>query len=100
MDPAMLRRFHITVDFKALTKEGIQTLLEKFFKDYEFDEKEIEKLAAYDSVTPGDFSRLADTIKFQDADEITGPYILAQLTSIQHEKTGATTPHNRLGFCA
>ena len=100
MDPAMLRRFHITVDFKALTKEGIQTLLEKFFKDYEFDEKEIEKLAAYDSVTPGDFSRLADTIKFQNADEITGPYILAQLTSIQHEKTGDTTPHTRLGFCA
>ena len=33
MDPAMLRRFHITVDFKALTKEGIEILLHKFFMD-------------------------------------------------------------------
>ena len=55
MDPAMLRRFHITVDFKALTEEGVKKLLDKFFNDYAFSEKLIHRLCAYDSVTPGDF---------------------------------------------
>ena len=100
MDPAMLRRFHITVDFKALTPEGIKTLLHKFFCGYDFDDKLIEKLVRYKSVTPGDFSRLADTIKFMDADEINSAYIVAQLCDIQKEKPGNEENHNPVGFCA
>ena len=46
----MLRRFHITVDFKALTEEGVKKLLDKFFNDYAFSEKLIHRLCAYDSV--------------------------------------------------
>lgn len=100
MDPAMLRRFHITVDFKALTKEGIEILLHKFFKDYDFADKDIEKLVSYDSVTPGDFSRLADTIRFMNPDELDGPAIIDQLCDIQKEKNGKESSHRRVGFCA
>lgn len=100
MDPAMLRRFHITVDFKALTEEGIRKLLARFFNGYEFEDKLIEKLTSYETVTPGDFNRLADTIKFMDADEIDGAYIVEQLCAIQKEKNENEEPHRRAGFCA
>ena len=44
MDKATLRRFHITVEFNPLEKEGIKTLLQKFFPAY-FSNAEIEKLS-------------------------------------------------------
>ena len=100
MEPAMLRRFHLTVDFKALTKEGIETLLHRFFKDYDFADKDIEKLVRYDSVTPGDFSRIADSIRFMDPDELNGPSIIDQLCDIQKEKNENEHTHKRVGFCA
>ncbi len=100
MDPAMLRRFHITVDFKALKEEGVKKLLEKFFSNYAFDEKLIERLCAYGSVTPGDFGKLSDTIKFMDPDEITAEYIIAQLCEIQEEKDVEGRASRKIGFCA
>lgn len=98
MDPAMLRRFHITVDFKALSRDGIKTLLNKFYNDYDFDDDLVEKLSRYETVTPGDFSRLADTIKFMDSDELSAAYIIDQLCNIQKEKNG-DEEHKRVGFC-
>ncbi len=104
MDPAMLRRFHITVDFKALTKEGITKLLKKFFKDYDFGEETvgemISDLSALETVTPGDFSRLADTIKFMDSEEINSKYIIEQLCEIQKEKGDQPGNHRSIGFTA
>ena len=100
MDPAMLRRFHITVDFKALTKEGIKTLLGKFFRGIEFSNQMIDRLAGYNTVTPGDFGRLADTIKFMDAAEINGKFIIEQLENIQKEKTADYDSGRKIGFCA
>ena len=100
MDPAMLRRFHITVDFKALTEEGIKKLLQKFFSDYEFEEKLIHRLCEYGSVTPGDFGKLSDTIKFMDPEEVTAEYIIEQLCEIQNEKDADSCSTRRVGFCA
>ena len=100
MDPAMLRRFHITVDFKALKEEGVKKLLEKFFSDYAFDEKLIQRLCAYGSVTPGDFGKLSDTIKFMDPEEITAEYIIDQLCEIQEEKDIEGRASRKIGFCA
>ena len=100
MDPAMLRRFHITVDFKALTEEGVKKLLDKFFSDYAFSEKLIHRLCAYDSVTPGDFGKFSDTIKFMDPEEITGEYIIEQLCEIQEEKDSNGRASRKIGFCA
>ncbi len=100
MDPAMLRRFHITVDFKALNKEGIETLLHKFFRDYDFTQTEIERLARHETVTPGDFSRISDTIRFMDPEEIDGAYIIEELCDIQKEKGENGHSQKRVGFCA
>lgn len=101
MDPAMNRRFHLTVDFKALTEEGISKLLNRFFEDYDFDEAQIHNLADYKTVTPGDFGRLSDTIKFMDQEMMDGNYILEQLEQIQKEKTGEEeNSHGKIGFFA
>ncbi len=101
MDAAMLRRFHITVDFKALTEDGIKTLLEKYFSDYKFDDNLIGKLSAYNSVTPGDFGRLCGTIRFLSPEEITSEYIIEELCNIQKEKKEADDGiSNKIGFCA
>lgn len=90
----------ITVDFKALTEEGVKKLLDKFFSDYAFSEKLIHRLCAYGSVTPGDFGKLSDTIKFMDPKEITGEYIIEQLCEIQEEKDSNGGASRKIGFCA
>ncbi len=100
MDPAMLRRFHITVDFKALTEEGVKKLLGKFFSGYEFEDKLLRRLCDYGSVTPGDFGKLADTIKFMDPEEVSAEYIIDQLCQIQDEKVTDSCSTRRVGFCA
>ena len=100
MDPAMLRRFHITVDFKALTEEGVKKLLGKFFSGYEFEDKLLRRLCDYGSVTPGDFRKLSDTIKFMATEEVTAEYIIEQLCEIQNEKDIDLCSTRRVGFCA
>lgn len=100
MDKAMLRRFHITVDFKALTFEGIKKLLGKFFREYEFTREMIGELSDYGTVTPGDFGRLSDTIKFMDPEEISSDYIVEQLCLIQEEKDEDIHSGRHIGFCA
>ncbi|MCR4733802.1 MAG: AAA family ATPase [Treponema sp.] len=101
MDPAMLRRFHITVDFKALTEEGISRLLSKFFKEYTFTQQMVKELSRYGTVTPGDFGRLSDTIKFMDQEDITSEYIVEELCNIQKEKNeNGNQYRSAIGFCA
>ena len=43
MDSAMNRRFHIMAEFKALKKEEIEKLLERFFSSYTFTPEQKEK---------------------------------------------------------
>jgi len=102
MDPAMLRRFHITVDVKALTEEGIRTLLHSYFPEYSFDDEMVHNLSKYETVTPGDFGRISGTIRFMDPEEINAKYIYDELCSIQHEKNmkGGYSSLGKIGFCA
>lgn len=86
MDPAMLRQFHITSEFKALNCDGIKQLLEKYFASYKFNQKQIMELCDFNSVTPGDFGRLASKIRFMDSEEISEQLIIDELCSIQKEK--------------
>ena len=86
MDPALLRRFHISVDFKAMTEDGVKILLEKYFPAYRFTQSQIRDIASYNSVTPGDFGRLAGSIRFMDEDEISSEVIMEELCEIQKEK--------------
>lgn len=96
MDPAMQRRFHIITEFKPLKDSGIELLLNRYFSDFVFSQKEIQSLSKMDSVTPGDFSSLSGRIRFMPKEKITGSYIINELLQIQKEKIsyGST----RIGF--
>ena len=96
MDSAMSRRFHITVEFKALEKAGVEKLLENYFSAYAFTDSQINQLVSYESVTPGDFSRLSETIRFMDAEEISSNLIIEELCKIQEEKDPSAK--RRVGF--
>ncbi|MBE6353977.1 AAA family ATPase [Treponema sp.] len=96
MDPAMQRRFHILTEFKPLEKDGIKKLLGRFFPAYEFEKFQSEKLARYDSVTPGDFGSLAGKIRFMNSSLVSSELIIDELCKIQEEKDGIC--NKRIGF--
>lgn len=54
-------------------------------------EGSLSKLLCYNSVTPGDFSRLAGKIRFMDEKDISAQMIVDELCVIQEEK--------ELAFC-
>ena len=97
MDPAMQRRFHILTEFKALQKEGIETLLARYFDSYNFNPELINSLTKYDTVTPGDFGTLSGKIRFIDKQNITSDFIISELCKIQEEKE---SNHREIGFSA
>ena len=97
MDVAMERRFHIICEFNPLTKEGIATLLARFFPAYTFEKDQTEKLCRYTTVTPGDFGIFASKLRFMNPAEITAGFIVQQLCKLQEEKKG--TAHT-VGFLA
>ena len=86
MDPAMQRRFHIISEFKALNEEGITTLLESYFFNYEFNDSQIKNLVKYNSVTPGDFGSLKSRMRFVPKEKLDSDYIVNELLKIQEEK--------------
>lgn len=86
MDPAMQRRFHIISEFKALSKDGITSLLKSFFGNYKFNDLQIKNLVKYNSVTPGDFGSLKSRIRFVSKEKLDSDYIINELVKIQDEK--------------
>ncbi|MBQ1197725.1 MAG: AAA family ATPase, partial [Spirochaetaceae bacterium] len=86
MDPAMQRRFHIISEFKALNEEGITSLLESYFFNYEFNDSQIKDLVKYNSVTPGDFGSLKSRMRFVPKEKLDSDYIVNELLKIQEEK--------------
>jgi SpoVK/Ycf46/Vps4 family AAA+-type ATPase len=86
MDPAMQRRFHIISEFKALTEDGITSLLKSFFCNYKFNDLQIKNLVKYNSVTPGDFGSLKSRIRFVPKEKLDSDYIINELVKIQDEK--------------
>ena len=96
MDPAMQRRFHILSEFKPLDSRGIETLLQTYFSEYDFDQKNLACIERYNTVTPGDFGVLHGKIRFMNKDSITGEKIITELCKIQEEKD---LNHRSIGFC-
>ena len=86
MDPAMQRRFHIMVEFKALEEEGVKKLCSKYFPKMEFSETDIEKISEFQSATPGDFGNLSSRLRFMNQNKITESYIIDELCKMQEEK--------------
>ena len=86
MDPAMQRRFHIITEFKALNEDGITTLLKSFFGKYKFNDGQIQELAKFNTVTPGDFGSLKNKMRFIPQEKLNSEYVVNELLKIQDEK--------------
>ncbi len=96
MDPAMQRRFHIMAEFLPLKKEGIEKLLSRFFPAYSFAPETLARIAAYSTVTPGDFGSLSGKIRFMDPENLTAETITDELCAIQKEKNSGK--ERKMGF--
>ena len=86
MDKAMQRRFHIMVEFKALKDDGVKTLLNNYFGQFDFSDDEVKKITRFQSATPGDFGNLASRLRFMNQEKITEDYITEELCKMQEEK--------------
>lgn len=86
MDKAMQRRFHIMVEFKALKNEGVESLLGKYFPQFDFSEEDIRRISRFQSATPGDFGNLSSRLRFMNQEKVTETYITDELCKMQEEK--------------
>lgn len=86
MDKAMQRRFHIMVEFKALKNEGVQSLLGKYFPQFDFNEEDIRRISRFQSATPGDFGNLSSRLRFMNQEKVTETYLTDELCKMQEEK--------------
>ena len=86
MDKAMQRRFHIMVEFKALKDEGVESLLGKYFPQFDFNEEDIRRISRFQSATPGDFGNLFSRLRFMNQEKVTETYITDELCKMQEEK--------------
>lgn len=100
MDPAMQRRFHILSEFKALTEDGIRTLCNRYFPDLDFSEEQVQSVAKYRSVTPGDFSAIHGRFRFMNESEQTAECITEELETLQKEKKKNINAEMQIGFTA
>lgn len=86
MDKAMQRRFHIMVEFKALKDEGVESLLGKYFPQFDFNEEDIRRISRFQSATPGDFGNLSSRLRFMNQKKVNEKYITDELCKMQEEK--------------
>ncbi|MCR5621605.1 MAG: ATP-binding protein, partial [Treponema sp.] len=98
MDPAMNRRFHIIVEFKPLSCEGIRSLLRGYFPACTFTENQLRDLDRCGTVTPGDFGVLAGKIRFMNEKDMTADFIVGELLKIQEEKQASSRGGRVIGF--
>jgi len=66
LDNAVLRRFHLQVEFKALEDSGVKLLLERYFPGLEFGPFHLERLAGTGPLVPADFARARDSFDLFD----------------------------------
>ena len=100
LDPAMNRRFHIIVEFKPMTADGIRCMLNRYFSSFKFTDDEIERLERSSSATPGDFGVLAEKIRFMNPSEIDHAFIIDELCNIQKEKKNDGDTRPKIGYTA
>ena len=60
-----------------------------YFSNAEIEKLSLSSLTSYNSVTPGDFGRLAGKIRFMDEEEISSEMIIQELCDMQEEKDGS-----------
>ena len=86
MDKTMQRRFHIMVEFKALKDENVQSILDKYFTQFDFNKEDIRKISRFQSATPGDFGNLSSRLRFMNQEKVSETYITDEFCKMQEEK--------------
>ncbi|MDR0547893.1 MAG: AAA family ATPase [Deltaproteobacteria bacterium] len=82
LDPAAIRRFTFKVEFKPLGPEGRIELFDSYFQTLtgsSVNESEKKYLLSLPSITPGDYSVVADKVKWLQKDSFDNFYILENL---------------------
>lgn len=98
LDKASSRRFHFVVEFKPLTKNGIKTLCNTYFHNFDFSDENISTIYNSGSVTPGDFGSLFNKIRFMNKEKQTKEFIIKELCKTVEAKT--LTTRKTIGFGA
>ncbi|MCQ2584525.1 MAG: ATP-binding protein [Treponema sp.] len=96
LDKATDRRFDLRVEFKPLTKEGINKLVETYFAKYKLNQKQINQIYESGDVTPGDFNVINRQIRFMDEIDITSDFITKNLCNIVSKKIRSN--ERKIGF--
>ena len=64
----------------------METLVGKYFPQFELENNDIKGLCKYDSVTPGDFGNISSRLRFMRPEKVTSEYIIQELCKAQEEK--------------
>ncbi|MCR4733485.1 MAG: ATP-binding protein [Treponema sp.] len=97
LDKATDRRFHFKIDFKPLTKDGVELLCKSYFEKYKFSENQINEIYSSGDVCPGDFGSLYGKIRFVGKEKINADYITNELCKLVKAK-GRSWEKQKIGF--
>ena len=86
LDKATDRRFHFKIEFKPLTKAGVEILCKKYFEAFKISKNQINQIYSSGEVCPGDFGALYGKIRFMAQEKMNAEYITQELCSIVKSK--------------
>ena len=97
-DKATDRRFNFHVEFKSLTKEGVDLLCDSYFKEFSLSENQRNKIFEAGEVTPGDFGTVYKNLKFTAQEKINSESICQELIKVVKQKTRNNESTKQIGF--
>lgn len=79
IEPAIIRRFHKSIEFKFPTYEGMMLLFEKYFPGISFDKRMLEQTCSLGTIGPGDFIAIKELVGYMEPEEATPEFIISSL---------------------
>ena len=97
-DKATDRRFNFHVEFKSLTKEGVDLLCDSYFKEFSLSENQRNKIFEAGEVTPGDFGTVYKNLKFTAQEKINSETICQELIKVVKLRARNSESTKQIGF--
>ena len=79
IEPAIIRRFHKSIEFKFPTYKGMMILFEKYFPGISFDKRMLEQTCSSGTIGPGDFIAIKELVGYMEPEEATPEFIISSL---------------------
>ena len=79
IEPAIIRRFHKSIEFKFPTYKGMMILFEKYFPGISFDKRMLEQACSSGTIGPGDFIAIKELVGYMEPEEATPEFIISSL---------------------